>query len=69
MIGYDLGMEIETYPWSVGHCVRKGNKWFFVENDTGLSTFIEYEGLVLDSDHLEFLVRESLKSRALVGMN
>lgn len=62
-------MKSGTYPWSEGHCVLKGNKWYFVDNDTGTQSFVEYEGLVVDSDHLELLVRKTLESKQLVGLN
>lgn len=63
------GMHTNDYPWSEGKCVLRGNDWFFVDKCTGIGTFIENAGLVLDLDHLQFLVVQALVKRSLVGMN
>lgn len=66
--GYHRLMRSESHPWSEGHCVRRDGKWYFERLD-GSRIFIEDESLVLDSDHLEFLVKEQLKKTELVGLN
>lgn len=66
---YALHMKLGSYPWSEGHCLLEGGKWHFVDRATGGRTLIEHEALVLDSDHLEHLVKLALKQRELAGMN
>jgi len=69
VIYYDAGMHIDTYPWSEGRCVLDENKWYFVDSRTNQRTFIEYRTLVVDSDHLEILVKQALGNVQVAAMN
>jgi hypothetical protein len=63
-------MQSGAYPWSEGHCIRADGKWYFVRGDgSWRRIFIENENMVVDSDHLEWLVVEALKNDQLVGLN